>query len=129
MEDNHTPPALCASKGCNYTSLTYSAFYDQLRRNQAVHAFGTRVPVRRRIQSVTADVLQDPEAGAVIPGAGGVRKLRWGIAGRGKRGGLRVIYFVRTRHGQIWMLTMYPKNVTENISAHVLRKIRDEIDD
>ena len=74
-------------------------------------------------------LLQDPEAGAVIPGAGGVRKLRWGIAGRGKRGGLRVIYFVRTRHGQIWMLTMYPKNVTENISTHVLRKIRDEIDD
>lgn len=34
-------------------------------------------------------LLQDPEAGAVIPGAGGVRKLRWGIAGRGKRGGLR----------------------------------------
>jgi hypothetical protein len=37
-------------------------------------------------------LLQDPEAGAVIPGAGGARKLRWGMAGRGKRGGLRVIY-------------------------------------
>jgi hypothetical protein len=46
-------------------------------------------------------LLQDPEVGAIIPGSGGVRKLRWGIAGRGKRGGLRVIYFLRTRRGQI----------------------------
>jgi hypothetical protein len=73
-------------------------------------------------------LLQDPEAGAVIPGSGGVRKLRWGVAGRGKRGGLRVIYFLRTRQGQIWMLTIYPKNVAENIPAHVLRQIREEID-
>lgn len=73
-------------------------------------------------------LLADPEAGAVIPGSGGVRKLRWGIAGRGKRGGIRVIYFLRTRQGQIWMLTLYPKNVMENIPAHVLKQIKDEID-
>lgn len=75
------------------------------------------------------ELLQDPEAGAVVPGSGGVRKLRWGVAGRGKRGGLRVIYFLRTRQGQIWMLTIYPKNVAENIPANVLRQIREEIDD
>jgi hypothetical protein len=54
--------------------------------------------------------------------------MRWGLAGRGKRGGLRVIYFLRTRQGQIWMLTLYPKNVAESISAHVLKQIKDEID-
>lgn len=70
----------------------------------------------------------EPEAGDVIPGSGGVRKLRWGVAGRGKRGGIRVIYFLRTQRGEIWMLTVYPKNVTENIPAHVLKKIKDEID-
>jgi hypothetical protein len=70
-----------------------------------------------------------PDAGAVIPGSGGVRKLRWAAAGRGKRGGYRVIYFVRQVHGVIWMLTMYPKNVTDNIPAHVLRQIRKEVDD
>lgn len=64
-----------------------------------------------------------------MPGSGGVRKLRWGVAGRGKRGGLRVIYFRRTRQGQIWMLTIYPKNVAENIPANVLRQIKEEIDD
>jgi hypothetical protein len=70
----------------------------------------------------------NPEAGLVIPGSGGIRKIRWGVAGRGKRGGLRVIYFLRGRVGQIWMLTLYPKNVAENIPAHVLRQIKDEID-
>lgn len=71
----------------------------------------------------------NPEAGAVIRGSGGVRKLRWAVAGRGKRGGLRVIYYARTRHGEIWMLTLYPKNVAENIPAHVLRKILEEMKD
>jgi hypothetical protein len=72
--------------------------------------------------------LSDPESGAIIAGSGGIRKLRWGVAGRGKRGGIRVIYFLRTRRGQIWMLTLYAKNVAENISANVLKQIKDEID-
>jgi mRNA-degrading endonuclease RelE of RelBE toxin-antitoxin system len=74
-------------------------------------------------------LIEDPEAGDVVPESGGVRKLRWAAPGRGKRSGYRVIYFVRQRHGIIWMLTMYPKNVTDNIPAHVLRKIRKEIED
>jgi hypothetical protein len=73
-------------------------------------------------------LVTNPEAGDVIPGSGGVRKLRWSVAGRGKRGGIRVIYYLRSRQGQIWMLTMYAKNVAENIPAHVLKKIREEID-
>ena len=73
-------------------------------------------------------IIANPEIGSVIPGSGGVRKMRWGVAGRGKRGGLRIIYFLRTRHGQIWMLTLYAKNVAENISAHFLKQIKDEID-
>jgi mRNA-degrading endonuclease RelE of RelBE toxin-antitoxin system len=74
-------------------------------------------------------LIQNPEAGDVIPGSGGVRKLRWGAPGRGKRGGYRVIYFLRLQNGVVWLLTMYPKNVTDNIPAHVLRQIREEIED
>ncbi len=70
-----------------------------------------------------------PEAGTVVPGSGGVRKLRWGADGRGKRGGLRVIYYLRTTRGQIWMLTLYGKNVCENIPGHVLKQLREEIED
>jgi hypothetical protein len=73
-------------------------------------------------------LIANPEIGAVIRGSGGIRKLRWGLAGRGKRGGIRVIYFLRTRHGQIWMLTLYPKNVAENIPPHVRKQIKGEID-
>ena len=74
------------------------------------------------------ELATNPEAGSMVPGSGGIRKLRWGVAGRGKRGGLRVIYFLRRRSGQTWMLTLYPKNVAEDIPAHVLRQIKDEID-
>lgn len=73
-------------------------------------------------------LIKDPEAGDLIPRSGGIRKLRWGVAGRGKRGGIRVIYYVRVRRGQIWMLTLYAKNVVENIPAKVLRQIKEEID-
>ncbi len=73
-------------------------------------------------------LIVNPEAGSLIPGSGGVRKLRWKGPGRGKRGGVRVIYYARTRHGEIWMLTIYAKNVSESIPAHVLRKIKEEID-
>lgn len=74
------------------------------------------------------EVMANPEAGDVIRGSGGVRKLRWGVAGRGKRGGLRIIYYLRTRQGEVWMLTLYAKNEAESIPGHVLKKIKDEID-
>ena len=72
---------------------------------------------------------EHPEAGAVVPGSGGVRKLRWAIAGRGKRGGLRVIYYLRSARGEIWMLTLYGKNVHEDIPAHLLKQMKETIDD
>jgi len=46
--------------------------------------------------ALQAELAQHPEAGTVVPGSGGVRKIRWGVAGRGKRGGVCVIYFART---------------------------------
>jgi len=68
-----------------------------------------------------------PDSGKIIPGSGGIRKLRWAAKGRGKRGGLRVIYYWRNSEGEIVLLTLYAKNEAENISLNVLREMRKEI--
>ena len=73
-------------------------------------------------------LLQNPEAGKIVPGSGGVRKIRWSMAGRGKRGGARVIYYFKKQDNEIWLLTIYSKNEVENIPAHVLRQIAKEIE-
>ena len=73
-------------------------------------------------------LIEDPAAGDLIPGSGGIRKLRWKGSGRGKRGGVRIIYYARSKQGEIWMLTLYSKNVADNIPAHILIKIKEEID-
>lgn len=68
-------------------------------------------------------MLQHPEAGEVVPGSGGVRKLRWRRAGMGKRGGLRVIHFVRHDPDEFWMLTLYAKSSRENLPAAILKQL------
>jgi len=61
---------------------------------------------------------QNPEMGDVVPGTGGVRKLRWRDSrrGQGRRGGLRVIYFHLRSDDQIWMLTIYGKDEAEDLT-------------
>lgn len=73
-------------------------------------------------------LVANPDSGALVPGSGGVRKMRWAQPGRGKRGGVRIIYYAKLHEGVIWMLTIYAKNEAENIPVHVLRKIKEEID-
>lgn len=73
-------------------------------------------------------IATNPEAGDVIPGTGGCRKVRWLRSGMGKRGGVRVIYFNRLNEGMLWLLLIYGKSVRDNIPTHVLRAIRDELD-
>ena len=74
------------------------------------------------------EIIADPEKGAVIRNSGGVRKVRWAADGRGKRGGYRVIYFLRNQQGLVWMLTIYPKNVADSIPGQLLKQIRKEIE-
>jgi hypothetical protein len=59
----------------------------------------------------------NPMAGDLIPGTGGVRKLRWGLEGRGKRGGARVIYFYHSPGIPLFALTAYAKNAQTDLSA------------
>jgi len=70
-------------------------------------------------------MMENPEAGKVIPGSGGVRKLRWKRKGMDKRGGLRVIYFVRYQPNEFWMLTLYAKAKQENVPGHILKQLKE----
>lgn len=70
----------------------------------------------------------NPEVGDIIPGSGGCRKVRWAASGRGKRGGARIIYFNRLAEDEVWLLLIYTKNVTANIPAHLLKAIRETIE-
>jgi len=70
---------------------------------------------------------QNPEAGDVVPGSGGVRKVRWSGQGHGKRGGVRIIYYNQASNGLIWLLTLYAKSRQENAPAHILKALKEEI--
>jgi hypothetical protein len=59
----------------------------------------------------------NPEAGDLIQGTGGLRKIRWSAKGHGKRGGLRSIYYHHLCKETIYMFVAYPKNVKDNLSA------------
>jgi len=80
----------------------------------------------RRFQNM---LLERPEAGKVISGGGGLRKIRWAAEGRGKRGGIRVIYYWFTSQGTILLLFIYPKNVQADLTADQLKQLKKIVDE
>ena len=73
-------------------------------------------------------IASDPTRGDVVPDTHGVRKLRWKRQGRGKRGGVRILYYVQDARGRIWLLTVYAKSARENIAASTLNALREIAD-
>jgi RelE toxin of RelE / RelB toxin-antitoxin system len=73
-------------------------------------------------------IAANPDAGAVIRGSGGVRKVRWAREGTGKSGGIRVVYLTRNEAGEVYLLTLYAKSKSENISLAVLKEIRSALE-
>lgn len=65
-----------------------------------------------------------PNAGSLIPGSGGLRKVRWAGSGRGKRGGLRIIYFWAVVQEQMLMLLLYAKNERDDLSPEQLKVLK-----
>ena len=68
----------------------------------------------------------NPEAGDLIPGAGGIRKLRWRDSrrGKGKRGGLRIVYYVFLSDEELWLLTLYNKDEASDLSKDEKTELR-----
>jgi hypothetical protein len=70
-------------------------------------------------KGLQAELMKNPEAGDVIQGTGGLRKLRYADQrrGKGKRGGLRVIYFWKVSDDQFWLFTVYDKDEADDLTA------------
>ena len=68
-----------------------------------------------------------PDAGKIIKGSGGIRKLRWAGSGRGKRGGLRIIYYWWVGKDRISLLLVYPKKVQDDLTADQLKQLRNQL--
>lgn len=69
----------------------------------------------------------NPGGGKIIPGSGGLRKIRWAAKGRGKRGGARVIYFWWMADDKILLLDIYSKGKQENLAADEIKKLRRKV--
>lgn len=91
----------------------------------------------RRIQTAITDeeyrllqarLVQKPDAGQIIPGSGGLRKLRWSGSGRGKRGGIRVIYYWFVSPEVILMLFAYPKNEQDDLTPDQLKQLKKVVE-
>ncbi|HEV7659934.1 MAG TPA: type II toxin-antitoxin system RelE/ParE family toxin [Allosphingosinicella sp.] len=71
---------------------------------------------------------QHPDGGLIIPETGGIRKLRWGAKGRGKRGGARVVYYFRDLNMPLYLLTVYGKDEKMNLTKKEKAQLRDLVD-
>lgn len=74
-------------------------------------------------------LIEQPDAGKLIQGTGGLRKLRWSSGSKGKRGGIRIIYYWQIKEHQIYLMTLYAKNEMEDLSSEdkkALRRLLEE---
>lgn len=87
----------------------------------------------RRIQELMSDdeyrelqevLVNRPDLGAIIQGTGGLRKVRWMLEGKGKRGGVRTIYYWMTADEHIYMLYVYPKSEQEDLTQEQRRALK-----
>lgn len=80
-------------------------------------------------RSLQQALLANPGKGGLIRNSGGIRKLRWATEGRGKHGGLRIIYYWAVSEHQIFMLYVYPKTKQEDLTPAQLRELRRIIEE
>lgn len=80
-------------------------------------------------KELQSELMTNPEAGKVIEGTGGLRKLRFPDPrrGKGKRGGLRVIYYWLDEAGQFWLFTIYDKDEADNLTAKEKKALKELI--
>lgn len=76
------------------------------------------------IDALAVYLIDHPDAGDVVPGSGGVRKLRWAAKGKGKRGGVRIIYLYVVIAARIYLIRCYAKNVKTDLTSDEKKQLR-----
>ncbi len=76
------------------------------------------------IEALAAYLVDHPDAGDVISGAGGARKLRWAAKGKGKRGGARIIYVYVVIAARVFLIRCYAKNIKSDLTADEKKQLR-----
>ena len=81
-------------------------------------------------RALQTELASRPEAGSLMPGTGGFRKLRWADArrGKGQRGGLRVIYYYYSTEQQIWLMTLYDKNEAADLTPEQRKALKAAVE-
>lgn len=80
------------------------------------------------LREIQETLLENPEAGDVIPGTGGLRKMRHGGKGKGKNGGYRVTYLHRPENEKVYLIVLYAKNEQEDLSADEKRVLKQLVE-
>ena len=88
----------------------------------------TKIMTDEDYRKLQIDLIARPDAGKIIPGSGGLRKLRWIGSGRGKRGGSRIIYYWFSQEELILMLFIYTKKEQDDLTSEQLKILKTMIE-
>jgi hypothetical protein len=104
----------------------------------ALYSFRETTRFTRRVLEYLSDevyaelqwyLIRRPDAGDLIRGGGGIRKVRWVVGGKGKRGGARVIYYWAAGSGEFFMLDLYAKGEKTDLTAGELKELRELVEE
>ncbi len=104
--------------------MTYTQFDMEIIETSVFTRQITELITDEEYAELQLALVQNPVLGSLIPGGGGIRKLRWAGSGRGKRGGIRVIYYWQSWQQQIFMLLAYAKNAQDNMTSAQLKMLK-----
>jgi hypothetical protein len=108
--------------------MAYTASYMQFIETSIFTRQVTSLLTDDEYSQLQVALFAHPEMGAIIPRSGGLRKVRWSMSGRGKRGGVRAIYYWVVAEDQILMLFMYPKNEKDDLTPQQLKVLREIVE-
>jgi mRNA-degrading endonuclease RelE of RelBE toxin-antitoxin system len=112
----------------NYTSLTYNLCMMTISETPTFKNDADKIWSEAERLDFFTWLSHNFDLGDVIPRSGGCRKIRWSVSGSGKQGGVRVIYFTQISKGEVWLLVIYKKSTQSTIPAHILKSIREVIE-